>query len=158
MSALTSTLNCRSRKARLRGAAGSADTSCLAVASDVPFQASAGMPPVCTVRKPVGLSSKFGAWAKSGDTRTRPSTPAAKKLARKAIIGDWYLEMTQWRSRLDDGESHEAGNQQADDDHDDHRPNLKGGHGESMSGTEHGHGAGNLPGRRQSGNCRRPLP
>src|SRR4029077_8339159 len=118
--ALTSTLNCRSRRARLRGAAGSADTSCLAVASDVPFQASAGMPPVCTVRKPVGLSSKFTDWARSGDAMQRPSTPAARRLARKAIIGDRYLEMAQWRPRLDDGKRHQARNQQADEDHDDH--------------------------------------
>src|SRR4029077_9568217 len=126
--ALTSTLNCRSRRARLRGAAGSAGNNCLAVASDVPFQASAGMPPVCTVRKPVGLSSKFTAWAKSGDATTRPSIPAARRLAAKAIIGDRYLEMTQRGPRLDDGKSHQARNQQADDDHDDHRPNLEGGH------------------------------
>ena len=36
---LTRTLNCRSRRARLRGAAGSAETSRLAVAREVPAQA-----------------------------------------------------------------------------------------------------------------------
>ena len=45
-SSLTITLNCRSRSARLRGAAGSAETRRLAVPSGVPFQASDGMPPV----------------------------------------------------------------------------------------------------------------
>ena len=49
-SSLTITLNCRSRSARLRGAAGSAETSRLAVPSGVPFQASAGMPPVAGLR------------------------------------------------------------------------------------------------------------
>ena len=112
------------------------------------------MPPVREVRKPVGLSSKLTACAAAGGgARARPSSTAAAKLARKAIIGDGYLEMTQRRARLDHRERHETRDQQADDDDDDHRPDLERGHGETVSGTEHGHGAGNLPGRRLSGNC-----
>ncbi len=81
-----------------------------------------------------------------------------KDLARKAFIGDRDLEMAHRRSRLDDGKGHQARHQQANDDDDNHRPDLQGGHGKSMSGTEHGHGAGNLPGLCLSGNCRTPWP
>src|SRR6185436_9891405 len=91
---LTRTLNCRSRKARLRGALGSAATSRLAVASEVPAQALAGIPPVVAVRKPVGRSSKLALCAMTGAAVDIDSTAAtAATLAREAFIGDGDLEV-----------------------------------------------------------------
>ena len=62
---LTRTLNCTSRSARLRGAAGSAETSRLAVASVVPDQASGGIPP--TIRAQL---DQWESQARSGDEAT----------------------------------------------------------------------------------------
>ena len=143
---LTRTLNCRSRKARLRGALGNAATSRLAVAREVPAQAFAGIPPVVAVRKPVGLSSKLALCATTGAAISTESTAAAAaKLAREAFIGDGDLEVPHRRTGLDHGKRHHAGNQEADDNDGDHRPKLQGGHAELISGTEQGHDAGNLP-------------
>src|SRR4029450_3681855 len=137
---LTRTLNCRSRSARLRGALGSADTSRLAVASEVPAQALAGIPPVVAVRKPVGRSSKLVLCAMTGAAISAESpTAAAATLAREAFIGDGDLELPHRRTGLDHGKRHQAGDQEADDNNSDHRPKLEGGHAESISGTEQGH-------------------
>src|SRR4030095_5774318 len=84
---LTRTLNCRSRKARLRGALGSAVTRRLAVASEVPAQALADIPPVVAVRKPVGWPSKSGVCAPAGAAVSAQITaPESGKLAREAFI------------------------------------------------------------------------
>src|SRR5512143_3320738 len=151
VSSLTSTLNCRSRSARLRGASGSAVTRRLAVASELPFQASAGMPPVRAVRKPVGLASKLTACECVGATAPANTRGAATAtLAREAIIGDGDLEMAHRRAGLDHGKRDEASDHRAHDDHGNERPQLHRGHAESVSGTEQRHGAGNLPGPRGS--------
>src|SRR4030095_5647799 len=143
---LTRTLNCRSRSARLRGALGGADTSRLAVASEVPAQALAGLPPVVAVRKPVGLSSKLALCATTGAAiSTKSTAAAAAKLAREAFIGDGDLELPHRRTGLDYGKRHQAGDQEADDNNSDHTPQLRGGHAEEIPGTKQGHDAGNLP-------------
>src|SRR5258706_5980720 len=128
VSSLTITLNCRSRRARLRGAAGSADTRFLAVASDVPFQASAGMPPVRTFKKPVGLSSKLGTCADAGQDPARMRTKAETRLAREAIIGDGDLEMPHRRAGLEHRKRHHAPQTQGDDDPRAPPPTLLRGH------------------------------
>src|SRR4029453_13214983 len=82
---LTRTLNCRSRKARLRGALGSAVTRRLAVASEVPPQAWADLPPGGAVRKPVGWLAKAGICAPAGAAVSAQITAAARAtLAREA--------------------------------------------------------------------------
>jgi hypothetical protein len=124
---------------------GNAATSRLAVAREVPAQAFAGMPPVVAVRKPVGLSSKLATCASTGAAISTESTAAAAKLAREAFIGDRDLEVPHRRTRLEHDKCHHAGKQEADDNDGDHRPKLQGGHAESISGTEQGHDAGNLP-------------
>src|SRR5262249_37678275 len=118
LSSLTSTRNCRSRKARLRGAGDSDDTRRLAVASDVPFQASGGIPPCCAGRKPVTLSSKLGAWA-AAVAATSSAAATARLLAREAFIGDWDLEMLQLRAGLDDRQGCQATRDQQDHEHHD---------------------------------------
>src|SRR5260221_6926659 len=90
------TVNGRSRSARLRGAAGSAETSRLAVASDAPRQESAGRPPVLAVRKPVVRSSKPCALAGSrvgSQASARSSAAPARNLVGEAVIGDGNLEV-----------------------------------------------------------------
>ncbi len=88
---LTSTLNCRSRSARLRGAAGSAATSRLAVPSDVPFQASGAMPPVGTVRKPLGWLSNAAVWAAAvwANTGKASKTARPKAATRMGWLIPW---------------------------------------------------------------------
>ena len=158
---LTSSLNWRSRKARLRGAACRDDTSRLAVASDVPFQASAGMPPVFSVRKPLGRLSKSMvgagtcAWAEDHpNVREATRTASALQLARKTFIGHLDLEVLEWGARFDDRKGHQPGKHQGQDGDDYHRPETQGGHAKSVSGAEQGHDAGNLLGCRPGGNCR----
>jgi hypothetical protein len=84
--------------------------------------------------------------ATTGAAASTESTAAATaRLAREAFIRDGDLEVPHGRTRLDHGKCHHAGNQEADDNDGDHRPKLQGGHAESISGTEQGHDAGNLP-------------
>ncbi len=75
------------------------------------------------------------------------------QLARKTFIGDGNLEMLERRARFDDRKGHQPGDHQGHDGNDYHRPKTQGRHAESGSGSEHGHGAGNLPACRLSGNC-----
>ena len=65
--------------------------------------------------------------------------------------------MTQLRTRLDDRERHQACDQQGDDDDGHHGAKPQGGNAKMVSGAEHGHDAGKLPGRRGSGN-HQPIP
>ncbi|GEP60090.1 hypothetical protein RSO01_72560 [Reyranella soli] len=105
------------------------------------------MPPVVAVRKPVGWLSKSGVCAPTGGAAVTAKITAAAmaKLAREAFIGHGNLELPHRRARFDHGKRHQARNKQADDNDGDHRPNLQGGHAESISGAEQGHDAGNLP-------------
>src|SRR6185312_9905358 len=137
---LTITLNCRSRSARLRGAAGSAETRRLAVASDVPSQALGGMPPVAGVRYPVGKSSNCF-WASAG---TAPAVIAqvakpAARLVRKAFTGHRHLEMLHRRARLEQHQRRDPEGDDANHQEDQERPPSEGRN--LGSGTEEGHAA-----------------
>jgi hypothetical protein len=74
------------------------------------------------------------------------------QLARKTLIGHRNLEMSDRRTRLDDGQGHQTGDQEADGCDRDHRAEAQGGYAEAVSGAEQGHGAGKLPGCREGGN------
>src|ERR1044072_9642278 len=109
---LTSTLNCRSRSARLRGALGGAEPRRWAVASEVPAQALAAIPPVVAVRKPVGRSSKLMPCAITGAASSCESTAAATaRLARETFIGDGDLEVAHRRGGVGQGKRHQARDQ-----------------------------------------------
>jgi len=114
------------------------------------------MPPERTLRNPGGRSSKDAVWAVAAGAAPRAATARAiePSLARKAIIGDRYLETLKGWPRFDHHQRHQPTDQHDHRNKHDDGPELQRGHAKMTTRAEQGHDAVKLAGRGKRGKCR----
>jgi hypothetical protein len=114
------------------------------------------MPPVLTVKKPVGRSSKLAVCANPAAV-LKASAANAARLVRKTVIGDGHLEVLYGWAGLENGQKDPARDHQNDRDNDQqHADRKSSGRAEVILGLrlKGQHGAGKLPARCRAGNRR----